>query len=149
MDTFSECARKHFDFLTREYHFTQGEKLDILPELGNSSYTYSVRYDAPHIFIWICVDKNEVCVPIFTKVHTSILRPYEQRIFSLHQILRASAPDSLKTFPTPITPPYSPPANFEDILMFYAAALRVHCDALLRMDLKLLEQTFQWSRGKA
>jgi hypothetical protein len=147
MESFSECARKHFDFLTREYQFTHGEKLDVLPELGNS--WYSVRYDAPHIFIWIHVDKDEICVSLFTKIHTSILRPSEKRMFYLHHILQATAPDLLKKFPEPITPPYSPPANFDDILAFYAAALRAHCDALLRMDLKLLEQTYQWSRGKA
>jgi hypothetical protein len=146
METFSECARKHFDFLTHEYQFTHGEKLDVLPELGNS--WYSVRYDAPHIFIWIHMDKDEVCVILFAKIHTSILRPSERRIFPLPEILRYVAPESLKTYPESTTPDRSP-ENFDDFLKFYAAGLRQHCDALLRMDLKLLEQTYQWSRGKA
>jgi hypothetical protein len=146
METFSECTRKHFDFLTHEYQFTHGEKLDVLPEQGNSSY--SVRYDAPHIFIRILLDKNVVCVILFAKVHTSILRPYEQRIFLLHEILQYVSPESLTAFPESETPD-SAPRNFNDFLKFYANGLRLHCDALLRMDLKLLEQTYQWSRGKA
>jgi hypothetical protein len=146
METFSECARKHFDFLTHEYQFTHGEKPDVLPEQGNSRY--SVRYDAPHIFIQILLDKNDVCVILFAKVHTSILRPYEQRIFLLPEILRYVSPESLKTYPESTTPDRSP-ENFDDFLKFYAAGLRQHCDALLRMDLKLLEQTFQWGRAKA
>jgi hypothetical protein len=142
METFSECARKHFDFLTHEYQFTHGEKLDVLPELGNS--WDSVRYDAPHIFIWINVDKDEVCVILFAKVHTSILRPSERRIFRLAEILRYVSPESLKTYPKSTTPDRSP-ENFDDFLKFFANGLRQHCDALLRMDLKLLEQTYQHS----
>ncbi len=137
---FSECARKHFDFLKRDYGFVQGGKPEILPELGDSFY--SVRYDAPHIFIQVRIDKNEIQVVIFSKVHTSILRPYTKRIFSLADILRHNSPESLKDFPKSETPD-SAPSNFEDFLVFYADALRRNCDALLRMDLKLLEETYQ------
>ena len=140
MESFSECARKYFDFLERDYGFVQGTKPDILAELGDSSS--SVRYDAPHIFIWVHLDKNEVCVAIFAKVHTSILRPSSKRIFGLAEILRSTSPESLKSFPESETPD-SAPRNFEDFLQFYADALKRNCDALLRMDLKLLEETYR------
>jgi hypothetical protein len=136
MDTFAESARKLFDFLTADYGFLQGTKHSILPELGDSSH--SVRYDAPHIFIWISMDKNEVCVIIFVKIHTSILRPAGTRIFQLGDILRHCAPDFLKSFPESETP-NAAPRNFEDFLRFYAGGLRQYCDPLLRMDLKQLE----------
>jgi len=140
MENFSECARKHFEFLKSDYGFIQGRTLDILPELGDSPS--SVRYDAPHIFIWVHVDKNQVQVAIFAKIHTSILRPHTKRIFNLDNILRCASPESLQTYPQSETP-QSAPKNFEDFLRFYADALRRNCDALLRMDLKLLEETHQ------
>jgi hypothetical protein len=142
MDTFAESARKHFNFLTIDYGFLKGAKQSILPELGDSPS--SVRYDAPHIFIWIHVDKNEVCVIIFVKVHTSVLRPSGKRIFQLGDILRHCAPDILKSFPKSETPDRAP-KNFEDFLRFYAEGLRLHCDPLLRMDLKQLEEISQKS----
>lgn len=142
MATFAETARRHFDFLIADYGFLQGAKQSILPELGDSSR--SVRYDARHIFIWIGVDKNEVCVIIFVKIHTSILRPSGKRIFLLGEILRHSAPDYLKSFPNSETPDTSP-RNFEDFLRFYAQGLKSYCDPLLRMDLKQLEEIFQGS----
>ena len=140
MDTFAESARKHFDFLIADYGFVQGAKQTLLPELSDSSY--SVRYDAPHIFIWIHIDKNEVCVVLFVKVHTSILRPSGKRVFQLRDILRYSASDSLRPFPKSETPG-SAPKNFGDFLQFYAEGLRLYCDPLLRMDLKQLEEISQ------
>ena len=140
MDTFAESARRHFSFLTTEYGFLQGVNQSILPELGDSSY--SVRYDAPHIFIWVHLEKNEVCVILFVKIHTSILRPSGKRIFQLGEILRHCAPDYLKSFPQSETPDATP-RNFEDFLRFYAEGLRKYCDSLLRTDLKQLEEISQ------
>lgn len=140
MGSFSECARRHFEFLKLEYGFVQGNKPDLLPELGDSPN--SVRYDAPHIFLWIHVDKNLVQVTVFCKVHTSILRPSSKRLFNLDEILQHSSPESFKAYPESETPD-SAPRNFEDFLRFYADALKRNCDALLRMDLKLLEETFR------
>lgn len=137
MENFAEKAREHFNFLTTEYGFIQGAKHSILPELGDS--LIAVRYDAPHIFIWVHVDKNEVCVTIFVKVHTSILRPSGKRIFALGGILEHIAPDFLKSFPQSETPDMAP-RNFEAFLKFYAEGLRKYCDALLRLDLKQLEE---------
>ncbi len=146
METFTDSARKHFDFLIADYWFVHGAKQTILPELGDS--TYSVRYDAPHIFIWIHLDKNEVCVILFVKIHTSILRPSGKRIFQLGDILRHCAPDSLKSFPRSETPA-SAPSNFEDFLRFYAESLKKYCAPLLRMDLKQLEELSQKLGGNA
>jgi hypothetical protein len=140
MDTFAECARKHFSFLTADYGFSQGTQTSILPELGDSPY--SVRYDAPHIFIWVHLDKNEVLVAIFVKVHTSILRPSGKRMFNLADILRHSAPDWFKFFPKSETPDTAP-GNFEAFLRFYAEGLNRYCGDLLRMDLKQLEEISQ------
>ena len=136
MDGFSDCARKHFDFLVHRYGFVRGAKPEILPELGDSPT--SVRYDGPHLFIWIHVDKNEVLVTLFVKVHTSILRPAARRSFYLHEILRFVAPESLAALP-PSETPGSAPKNYENLLRFYGEALPKHCDALLRTDLKFLE----------
>ena len=137
LDGFSDCVRKHFDFLVQRYGFMRGGKPEILPELGDS--TASVRYDGPHLFLWIHLDKNEVVVTLFVKIHTSILRPAGRRSFSLDEILRLVAPESLSSLPASETP-WSAPRNYEALLKFYAEALPKYCDALLRMDLKLIEE---------
>jgi len=136
MNGFAECARKHFDFLVHDYGFVRGGKQDILPELSDSAT--SVRYEGPHLFIWVHVDKDQVCAVVFAKVHTSVLRPAARRSFYLDEILRQVSPKTLEGFPQSETPDRAP-ENFEDFLRFYAAALRKHCGELLRMDLKLLE----------
>jgi hypothetical protein len=99
----------------------------------NNSET-SVRYEGPHIFIYIYEDRGVVGVEIFAKVHTSILRPAGKRFFSLWRILQLIAPELMESFPRT--------EGCEAILLFYAEALRKYCDPLLRMDMKLLEEVY-------
>jgi len=140
MTGFAEAVHQHFDFLIAEHGFTRGGAHKELTELGDTPS--NVRYDGPHLFIWVHVDKNEVVVTLFVKVHTTILRPNVRRLFSLAEILQRFAPDDWKKVPQSVTP-WSAPENYEDYLRFYADGLRRHCDSLLRMDLKMLEEVFK------
>jgi hypothetical protein len=137
MGTFSASACRHFDFLVSEYGFVRGGRPTILPELGNSPT--SVRYEGPHLFIWVFVDKNEIGVNLFVKVHTRVLRPSGRRMFQLHEILRHVAPEALKSLPGSECA-WTAPQDFDRLLSFHAKQLREHCDPLLRMDLKPLEE---------
>ncbi|MEO7298679.1 MAG: hypothetical protein ABI042_08905 [Verrucomicrobiota bacterium] len=138
MNSFTESICKHFDFLTRDYGFIRSNATPkVLPELGDSDDR--VRYEGPHIFIWIGAGKGELDVVIFAKVHTTILRPAARRSFDLDKILLHVAPESLKSFPSTEMRGWIPD-NYDAILQFYAEALRKHCDYLLRMDMKLLEE---------
>jgi hypothetical protein len=94
MQEFPGSVHRHFDYLVGQYGFTHGGKPAVLPELGDS--LTSVRYEGPHLFIWVHLDKNEVGVSLFVKVHTSVLRPSGRRMFQLQEILRRVAPESLK-----------------------------------------------------
>jgi hypothetical protein len=137
MQEFIASVHRHFDFLITQYGFTRGGKPLVLPELGDS--LTSARYEGPHLFIWVHLDKNEVGVSLFVKVHTSVLRPSGRRMFQLHEILRRVAPESLRSLP-PGEPDWAAPKNFDRILCVSGRALREYCDPLLRMDLKLLEE---------
>lgn len=91
MESFVANVHRCFDFLVSEYGFTYGGEHRPLPELGNSAT--SVRYDAPHLFVWVHLDPPDVEVLLFVKVHTSVLRPGGRRSFTLQEVLRHQAPD--------------------------------------------------------
>lgn len=137
MDDFLANVHRRFDFLVSEYGFTYGGEHRPLPELGNS--TTSVRYDAPHLFVWVHLDPQDVEVLLFVKVHTSILRPGGRRSFTLQEILRHQAP-GLLAGATPHDQPADRHAGFATSLARQAKWLREHCDALLRLDLRPLEE---------
>ena len=109
----------------------------MLPELGTSEK--SVRYDAPHLFIWIHLDPQDVAVLFFVKVHTSVLRPCGRRSFELQEVLRRVAPESLAVLAKRDWHAASN-SGFANSLTLHAELLKRHCDALLRLDLKLLEE---------
>lgn len=137
MENFVTNAHRCFDFLVSEYGFTYAGEHRPLPELGNS--TTSVRYDAPHLFVWIHLDPQDVEVLIFVKVHTSILRPGGRRSFTLQEVLRHQAPgvfSGIKALDREV----EVRSGFAQSLARQAKWLREHCDALLRLDLKPLEE---------
>lgn len=137
MEDFVSNAHRCFDFLVSEYGFTYGGEHRPLPELGNS--TTSVRYDAPHLFVWVHLDPQDVAVLLFVKVHTSILRPGGRRSFELQEVLRRTAPGLLDVLASREWQ-HESRTGFANSLELHAKLLRQHCDALLRLDLKLLEQ---------
>lgn len=137
MDDFVTNAHRCFDFLVSEYGFTFGGEHRPLPELGNS--TKSVRYDAPHLFIWVHLDPQNVAVLFFVKVHTSILRPNGPRSFELQEVLRRTAPDGFHRL-VGSDGSEATRSGCARSLALHAKLLREHCDALLRMDLRQLEQ---------
>jgi len=136
VESFVANVHRCFDFLVSEYGFTYGGEHRPLPELGNSAT--SVRYDAPHLFVWVHLDPRDVEVLLFVKVHTSVLRPGGRRSFTLQEVLRHQAPDMF----TKVMPDRQGevPAGFAPSLERQAKWLREHGDALLRLDLKPLEE---------
>ncbi len=137
MENFVANVHRCFDFLVSEYGFTYGGEHRPLPELGNSPK--SVRYDAPHLFIWVHLDPQAVAVLLFVKVHTSVLRPAGPRSFELQEVLRRTAPEALAQLKGDDCEAESR-TGFARSLAQNAKLLRERCDALLRMDLKQLEQ---------
>jgi hypothetical protein len=137
VDDFVSNAHRSFDFLVSEYGFTTGGEHRLLPELGDSFR--SVRYDAPHLFVWVHLDPQDVAVLFFVKIHTSILRPSGPRSFELQAVLRRTAPGSLDVLASRDWQ-HESRTGFTNSLELHAKLLRQHCDALLRLDLKLLEQ---------
>ena len=136
MDDFVSNAHRYFDFLVSEYGFSHGGENQPLPELGDSFK--SVRYDAPHLFIWVHLDPQDVAVLFFVKVHTSVLRPSGPRSFELDEVLRQTAPDALTALAHRDWQ-HESQTGFANSLRLYAELLKQHCDALLRLDLKQLE----------
>lgn len=136
MEDFVSNAHRSFDFLVKEYGFTHGGEHQPCPELGDSDK--GVRYDAPHLFIWVYLDRSDVGVLFFVKVHTSVLRPNTQRAFELHEVLRLLCPDALVVL-AGLDSRHEARTGFARSLQLNADLLRSHCDALLRLDLKQLE----------
>jgi len=136
VESFVANVHRCFDFLVSEYGFTYGGEHRPLPELGNSAT--SVRYDAPHLFVWVHLDPRDVEVLLFVKVHTSVLRPGGRRSFTLQEVLQHQAPEMF----TKVLPDRQGevPAGFAPSLERQAKWLREHGDALLRLDLKPLEE---------
>lgn len=136
MEDFVSNARRSFDFLVSDYGFTHGGEHRPLPELGDSAR--SVRYDAPHLFIWVHLDPQDVAVLFFVKVHTSLLRPNGPRSFELQEVLRRTSPGSLAAL-ADRDRQHEARTGFANSLQLNAELLKSHCDALLRLDLKPLE----------
>lgn len=137
MEDFVSNVHRSFDFLVSEFGFTHGGEHQPLPELGDS--LKSVRYDAPHLFIWVHLDPQDVSVLFFVKIHTSILRPNGPRSFELQEVLRCCFPDSLAVLAKRDWH-HESRTGFVGSLQLHAELLKQYCDALLRLDLKLLEQ---------
>jgi hypothetical protein len=137
VDTFVANAHRCFDFLVSEHGFTYGGHHWPLPELGNSAT--SVRYDAPHLFVWVHLGSEGVEVLLFVKIHTSILRPGGRRSFTLQEFLRHQAPGEFSAIP-PLEREVEIRSGFAQSLARQGKWLREQGDALLRLDLKPLEE---------
>ncbi len=137
MESFVANVHRCFDFLVTEHGFTYTGEHRPLPELGNS--TTSVRYDAPHLFVWVHLDPQDVEVLLFVKVHTSVLRPGGRRSFTLSEVVRRLAPGALAGV-AGFDLQEEARTGFARSLQRQANWLKEHCDALLRLDLKPLEE---------
>jgi len=137
MDSFVANAHRCFDFLVEEYGFTRGGEHRLLPELGDSDK--SVRYDAPHLCVWVHLDPQDVSVLFFVKVHTSVLRTGGRCSFELQEVLRRTVPQALAKNAA-LDWQEESRTGFARSLQRHAKWLKEHCDALLRLDLKQLEE---------
>lgn len=119
-------ARRHFDFLVRDYRFRFTQSLDC------------VRYDSADLYleIWLGGGDNDLMIGI--KKDTEKIRPGTTHLFSFQQLVR-----HLHTGPFPLLADFAVPpgtGEHEHHLLYWAHWTRQYLLGLLQGDFTVLDE---------
>ncbi len=128
---FSTMVQNSFAFLISDYGYEY---------VKDDEYCH--KYISPHLSVEIYYAKMELEVLLCRGIYTSILRPYKKGCFSIHTLLKTHKPglfDEFYEVKLKNTSPFKAD-QLNKVVTFYGKALKEHFSALLKDDLKLLEE---------